>query len=301
MKDGVLYRVAHLLMITLLAATFGPTGTAAAQDEGGITLAILPPDGARFLAGARFDLRVELIGADALPGDFSVTVNGQPAGDFFGTEGVEMEYVTGPAAAPIPVVAMSWPDVSLPEPGEYTLQVVGAGLSVRATWTAIRVEPRDDRAYNIILLVADGLTPELRAAARIVSRGPNGSLAMDTLEYNGALITTALDSVIGDPASGATAFNTGHKVQHGAIGVYADSSPDPTDDPRVQTFGELIHEHRRMSVGVITTGMLTDGGASAVYAHAGSQEAHAVIAEQIGDLRPEVLLGGGMALSLIHI
>lgn len=48
-------------------------------------------------------------------------------------------------------------------------------------------------------------------------------------------MTHSIDSYITDSANSATALNTGHKSTVNALNVYVDSSPDPFDDPKVET------------------------------------------------------------------
>ena len=55
---------------------------------------------------------------------------------------------------------------------------------------------------------------------------------MDNLGHQ---MTHSIDSFITDSANSATALNTGHKSSVNALNVYADSSPDPMDDPKVET------------------------------------------------------------------
>jgi alkaline phosphatase len=45
-------------------------------------------------------------------------------------------------------------------------------------------------------------------------------------------------SFITDSANSATAIMTGHKSTVNALGVYRDSSPNPFDDPKVETIAE---------------------------------------------------------------
>lgn len=47
-------------------------------------------------------------------------------------------------------------------------------------------------------------------------------------------MTHSIDSFITDSANSATALFTGHKSSVNALGVYADSSPDSLDDPKVR-------------------------------------------------------------------
>ena len=54
-----------------------------------------------------------------------------------------------------------------------------------------------------------------------------------------ALVATAgSDSIITDSANSASAYATGHKSAVNAMGVYADRTADPFDDPKVETIAE---------------------------------------------------------------
>lgn len=67
---------------------------------------------------------------------------------------------------------------------------------------------------------------------------------MDKFPVLGHQMTHSIDSFITDSANSATALYTGHKSSVNALGVYADSSPNPLDDPKVQSIAELFHEVR---------------------------------------------------------
>jgi alkaline phosphatase len=55
-------------------------------------------------------------------------------------------------------------------------------------------------------------------------------------------------SFITDSANSATAIMTGHKSTVNALGVYRDSSPNPFDDPKVETIAERESELSRDEV-----------------------------------------------------
>jgi alkaline phosphatase len=55
-------------------------------------------------------------------------------------------------------------------------------------------------------------------------------------------------SFITDSANSATAIMTGHKSTVNALGVYRDSSPNPFDDPKVETIAERESELSRGEV-----------------------------------------------------
>lgn len=55
-----------------------------------------------------------------------------------------------------------------------------------------------------------------------------------------------------DSANSASAYATGHKSSASALGVYADSSETPFDDPKVELITELIRR-RQPGKGTILT------------------------------------------------
>lgn len=55
-----------------------------------------------------------------------------------------------------------------------------------------------------------------------------------------------------DSANSASAYATGHKSSASALGVYADSSETPFDDPKVELITELIRR-RQPGKGNIST------------------------------------------------
>ena len=83
-----------------------------------------------------------------------------------------------------------------------------------------------------------------------------------------ALVATAgSDSIITDSANAASAYATGHKTAVNAMGVYADRTASPFDDPKVETITSLAkrrlrhghrHRHQYRSRGCHAGG---DGGA----------------------------------------
>jgi alkaline phosphatase len=289
-------RHSYIFVVLALLLAFVPT---VAQEEAPPVL-ILPVDGAQFLPGVMFDLRVE-VHTDALPDDFAVSVNGQPASDFFAAESVEESWEFGDEDAPTPAQSVIWRQLTLPAAGDYTVEVVAGGATHTATWTAREPLPGQG-ARNIILFVADGGQVGTFTAARLVSRGQtngvyNSPLSFDTFEEIGFSHTSALNSIITDSAAGASAWLTGHKTAVAATGSYPDTSPDTFDDPRVETFTELIQRTRGMSVGVASDGDVTGATAAAMYGHArerDSEQRNVFVADHL-DNGPfvDVILGGG--------
>ncbi len=74
-----------VVVLTLVLALSVLSGISVSAQEEALPVLILPIDKAQFLPGSRFDFRVE-VHARNLPENFSVTVNGQAAAEFFGAE-----------------------------------------------------------------------------------------------------------------------------------------------------------------------------------------------------------------------
>jgi len=285
-----------LVLLAALAATLilGLLPVAA-QEAAPVT--ILPVNNAEFLPGAFFDLRIE-VQADALPEDFAVSINGQDASEFFGAEAVEESWQLG-EESPVTVSAATWRSVTLPEAGDYMVSVMADTAETSVAWSVY--EPQEAVAQNVILFIADGMTiPEI-TAARVATFGidggkVNGEFAIDSFDEIGLVHTNSVDSMMMDSANTASAMNTGHKGSVNATGIYADSSPDVLDDPRVETLAEILRRTTDMSIGVVTTSDYTDATPAAVWAHGRdrSSTSRATYAIQaLEGIQPEVLMGGG--------
>jgi alkaline phosphatase len=80
-----------------------------------------------------------------------------------------------------------------------------------------------------------------------------------------------------------------------AIGVYADRTRDPFDDPRQETIGELVRRATKKSIGIVSDAELEDATPAAVVSHTRLRAEKAAIVKFFYDVKPEVLLGGGAA------
>jgi alkaline phosphatase len=117
-------------------------------------------------------------------------------------------------------------------------------------------------------------------------------------------MTHSLDSFITDSANSATALYTGHKSSVNALGVYADSSPDPLDDPKIQSIAELFHEVRGGGVGIVSTAFIADATPGALTAHTRNRGQYQNVVDSflngvtsnytwVNWTGPDVLFGGG--------
>lgn len=115
--------------------------------------------------------------------------------------------------------------------------------------------------------------------------------------------THSIDSFITDSANSASALYSGHKTTVNAMGVYADSSPDAFDDPKVETIVEILHRVWGSAIGVVTTAFVGDATPMALTGHTRTRGAYgALIDQQLRGVTnytwtefdgPDVLFGGG--------
>ena len=151
--------------------------------------------------------------------------------------------------------------VALYEPGEYeaTLTYYGSEKTT-ANWV-VRDLGKGRKAKNVLLFIGDGMTTNMITAARLIAhRSINGRyqslMQMDKFPVVGHQMTHSLDSFITDSANSATALYSGHKTTVNALGVYADSSKDPFDDPKVESIVEIFRRIHDGGVGIVSTAFL---------------------------------------------
>ena len=77
------------------------------------------------------------------------------------------------------------------------------------------------------------------------------------------------------------------------MGVYADRTASPFDDPRVETIASLVKRRLGMAVGVVTNTEIEDATPAAMVAHTRRRAAYDEIVEQFFAAKPDVLMGGG--------
>ncbi|GAA4918976.1 alkaline phosphatase [Stackebrandtia albiflava] len=268
------------------------------RDRSEPQVTILPIDDAKFRAGGRFDLRIEVTGVNPVEAEVSVKIKG-PKGN---TKLAEPEYSTAAASDQIVV---SYPQMSYPAPGEYTVNVkvkVKGGRNHTEKVTHTVVGAGEGGAKNVIFFLGDGMGQAAITAARILSKGMKqgryrGLLAMDTMDERGLVGTSGADSIATDSANSMSAYMCGHKSSVNAMGVYESSETDPNRHPRVETMAELVKRTRGMSVGVVSTAEVQDATPAAVWAHTRTRSEYAAIMDQAltEEQMPDVLMGGGLA------
>lgn len=254
---------------------------------------IMPIDRAKFLTGQKFDFAIEV--KTAAPATaIDVTINGTPAEKYFGKQ------------AKTQFGAMSTyriNDVAFRQAGGVTVTVTAktdGGLEKRTVQYEITNDKIKTPAKNVILFIGDGMSLQARQIGRILSKGITEGKYNDLLEMekmsNLALITTSgNDSLVTDSANSASAYATGHKSSVNAMGVYADSTKDPFDDPKVENIIELAKRTRGMSTGIVSTANITDATPAAMLTHTRKRsEQNYIAADMLTPAhRPDVILGGG--------
>ncbi|AWM10585.1 alkaline phosphatase [Bradyrhizobium symbiodeficiens] len=253
---------------------------------------IYPIDRAEILAGAEFDFKVEFSGP-VDPAKLKVTVNGADHATAFGRSGTFVEREDGKDRSALILRA-----VTLTQPGPVTVEADDGAQRRSVTWTVYDTGPR--KAKNVILFIGDGMSPAHRVAARILSKGiaegkSRGKLAIDDMPHMALVATAGSDSIITDSANSASAYATGHKSAVNALGVYADRTLSPFDDPRVETITSLARRRLGMAIGIVTNTEIEDATPAAMIAHTRRRAAYDEIVEQFFAARPDVLMGGGSA------
>src|SRR5262245_24375291 len=261
-------------------------------SSAGSAQTVYPIDRAEILVGARFDLKVEFAGL-ADPTKVSVTLNGKDHAEVFGKAATFVEREDGKDQS-----ALILRDVSLAQPGIYRLRVSDGVNSRELDWNVYDSGPR--KAKNVILFIGDGMSLAHRVAARVLAKGiaegkARGKLAIDDMPHMALVATAGSDSIITDSANSASAYATGHKSAVNAMGVYADRTLDPLDDPKVETISSLVKRRHGMAVGIVTNTEIEDATPAAMVAHVRRRSEYDRIVEQFFAAQPDVIMGGGRA------
>jgi alkaline phosphatase len=277
-------------MRTVLAAAAGIAIAMAASA--GSAQTVYPIDRADILSGARFDFKVEFAGI-ADPSKVSITLNGKDYAQVFGKAATFVEREGGKDQS-----ALTLRDVVLTQSGTYKVRVTD-GVQIRElNWNVYDTPPR--KAKNVILFIGDGMSLAHRVAARVLAKGiaegkAFGKLAIDDMPQMALVATAGSDSIITDSANSASAYATGHKSAVNAMGVYADRTPDPLDDPKVETITSLAKRRLGMAVGIVTNTEVEDATPAAMVAHTRRRSEYDRIVEQFFAAKPDVIMGGGRA------
>lgn len=257
---------------------------------------VYPLDRATILAGSPFDLKVEF-DAVVKSTDVTVTINGEPADKVLGKDVQFVEKEKGFEASAILIRAGS-----IAKPGSYTLEAKAGNETKSVTWEVYGT-PATAKAKNVIFFLGDGLSVAHRTGARVMSKGmtegkANGRLNLDDIPPVAFIGTSATNSVATDSANTMSAYMTGHKTAVNALGVYADRTKDSLDDPRVENIAEALRRTTGKSIGVVSNTEIEDATPAAVLTHTRLRADKADIVEQMFEVKPDIILGGGAAYFL---
>ncbi|KAH6611053.1 tyrosine phosphatase [Trichoderma cornu-damae] len=327
--------IARFGVVSLLAASLSAVSAQTFQRLGTCpTLGcVLPPDQSDFLPGQLFDLRVEVHapvnGSEAAhngkPDEkFKVTIakgNGKPKdfADAFGIKEPALEKWTfswfedlfaqdANKPSVVNVASKAYRKIALYEPGTYTVTLsYYDGEKTTAQWVVRDIQTKP-KAKNVVFFIGDGMTTNMITAARLLGhQSINGKyqtrLQMDDFPVLGHQMTHSIDSYITDSANSASALYSGHKSTVNAMGVHADSSPNPFDDPKVETIVEIFRRIRKGVWGAVSTAFLADATPIALSGHTRRRSEYGALVDQAlngvanyswtNHGGPDVFFGGG--------
>ncbi|EGF79255.1 hypothetical protein BATDEDRAFT_89910 [Batrachochytrium dendrobatidis JAM81] len=328
----MLLKIASATLVAALAVSAAVQGPTPGQTHryraaaGDSLLSLVPVDGAEFLPDQHFDISIELhnIGATATPdlSQLKATINNVPIDKFFkssfaAAESWNFTYAVDGAArdanqmTTVTATRLALRSVAIKKSGDYVLSLKSGNQTVDATWTVRKISSR--KTKNLVLFIGDGMAPSMIAAARYISKttkfGKFGSnfLELEKLGSIGKIATNGIDAIITDSANSASAYLTGQKGWVSGLNVYADTSDDILDDPKVETLAEYIRGNRpKMCIGVVTTAAIYDATPAAMYSHTRSRYEYQSVADQMlkvikpnnltwtpKPVQADVLLGGG--------
>jgi alkaline phosphatase len=257
--------------------------------------AIFPIDRAHFLAGSRFDFKVEfdrVVPEEAV----KITIDGVDVATAFGKKPQYVSSEDGSNASSVIIRA-----VAMPAPGKYLVAASDGLTTQKVVWDVYGTGPR--RAKNVILFIGDGLSMANRTAARILSKGIKegkyyGQLSFDDMPHMALLGTSGVDSLITDSANSMSAYTTGHKSSVNALGVYVSRAKDNLAHPKVETITELVKRRTKMAVGIVSDAEVADATPAGMVAHTRRRADKDIITEQLFLSRADVIMGGGSAYFL---
>jgi alkaline phosphatase len=185
-----------------------------------------------------------------------------------------------------------------------------AGGSHTDNTSAAKHAIQGGKARNVILLIGDGMGDSEITIARNYSVGAAGRLNLDNLPLTGAYTTyavqknnPALPDYVTDSAASGTGWATGHKSYNGAISVLPSGKPVATILERAKAAG--------FRTGDVSTSELQDATPAVLASHVVNRDCKGPqsmttcldnakenggagsIAEQMIQVAPDVLLGGG--------
>jgi alkaline phosphatase len=270
-------------------------------------VSITPPNGARFIAGQRFDVRVQ--GQGTGPYSATLAIDGRPVEFSSGEPGTTTtDGISSPGYGGFNLRGYSSPSV-----GTHTITTTFSDATgstdVTSQFQILPAAGSRKPIENVIIMLGDGMGVAHRTAARLVRYGvtlgdPSGYLNMDALPATGLVSTHSLNSIVTDSAPGMACYTTGTHSQNGQEGVYPANVTNPFFYPRVEYMAEYLHRTQGKSLGVVSTADLEDATPASTAIHTGNRGAGTGIMDQFFDESDaegsgtygtglRVLLGGG--------
>jgi alkaline phosphatase len=180
-----------------------------------------------------------------------------------------------------------------PLKADNTDQVKGAA----ALTEALKRQPIDKPARNIILFIGDGMGINSVTAGRIFTgqtKGVDGAsyrLTFEGLPYTAFSKTYSTSSLVTDSANGISAITTGIKTINGGIGVDGNvkaGSCDGVEAARIRTVAETAKLQGR-AAGFVTTSGITDATPAGTYGHTSTRGWRAKAPEGCVDLARQLV------------
>lgn len=138
---------------------------------------------------------------------------------------------------------------------------------------------------NLILMIGDGMGVAQRTAARLITVGSEGRTEIDRLPGLCLVTTWSADAMTTDSAASATAYACGVKTNNTVLGLDRSGNPIPSILELAKQAG--------YATGLVATSDLTDATPAAFYAHTASRVRWWEILDQLLQVAPDLLLGGG--------
>ena len=149
---------------------------------------------------------------------------------------------------------------------------------------------------NAILLIGDGMGPNVISTTRLYFKGADKYLFLDKAPYQGKLSTYSKDRIVTDSAASATAMATGELVNNGVLSLappHTKGTSGITRGKKIKTILEMAAE-RGLSTGVITTVQFTHATPAAFYAHVHNRRNTSKIIDDLKESPVDIILGGGL-------
>lgn len=138
---------------------------------------------------------------------------------------------------------------------------------------------------NVIMMIGDGMGVGQMEVARLLEKGKEGNLFIQSLPHVALIQTWAANNFVPDSASAGTALATGVKTDNKMVGITPDGQP-------VDSILDKFKQNGK-KVGVISTNPVTDATPASFVASVKTRYEQPEIARQLLSNEVDVILGGG--------